>query len=178
MKECTKCKIVKDESEFYARRTAGKSGLDSRCKVCRRRTVKENYSLERNRKTKNKNRADWVKFFNQYYGSNPECSVCHKKLNWIHIGNKSEAVHWDHQHGKNNLDYSPSDWYPSHLCNEENQAIWLEFDFGILCHNCNKSLPTDNREQWVKNVINYVFGKNYGLLKLEQVELSPLDWEY
>lgn len=160
MKQCTKCLITKALSDFYARRTAGKSGLDSRCKECRKQLTKECYSIERGRATKSKNRIAWLAFFDSVYGQNPKCAVCNKDLSWTCVGNKSGSVHWDHRHGIGGLSYSPSDWYPSRLCNDKNKQLWLEFDFGILCHNCNKCLPTEGREEWVNNINRYVFGEN------------------
>jgi len=49
MKRCPKCKMVKDESEFY-KNVSNKDGLDSWCKVCRREANKKNYNSNRERR--------------------------------------------------------------------------------------------------------------------------------
>ena len=35
----------------------------------------------------------------------------------------------------------------------------LCFDFGMLCKNCNTSLPTENRLQFLDNITRYIKGK-------------------
>lgn len=42
MKACTKCKVEKDESEFWKKKR-GKNGLDAQCKDCNREYVKNWY---------------------------------------------------------------------------------------------------------------------------------------
>ena len=52
----------------------------------------------------------------------------------------------------------PSSWLQSHPATVKNQEIWKKCNFGRLCLQCNKSLPTKNRKQFIKNIVKYVFG--------------------
>lgn len=59
MKQCTKCKIIKEESEF-TKDKYGKDGLNGQCKQCRNEYFQQNkekmidYSVKYHRKHKEK----------------------------------------------------------------------------------------------------------------------------
>jgi len=87
------------------------------------------------------------------------CEMCGKEI-FYNGGNKATSIHFDHKSRKAPIKISPSTWLMSHQRNTKNELIWKSCDFGMLCERCNRHLPTDNREQFVKNAIKYVFGKN------------------
>ena len=98
----------------------------------------------------------WQKYFKHSYGHEPTCQVCSKQLTWD-IGDKLSIVNFDHRHGGNEvIRCSPSHWWKRRPCSPENVRIWQDCDFGILCHNCNRALPTKNRLAWIQSVVKYM----------------------
>lgn len=152
---CSNCKIEKPLNLFHKNKSRA-SGHDFYCKECRMKTVKYHYNPEQNRNLKSRYKNQWDSFFNKHYTSNPYCSICNKQLKWS-SSDKNLSVHWDHRHGKTDRYRGPNEWLTSRPCSEINIKEWLEFDYGILCHCCNKSLPTNDRAEWVRNVNKYVF---------------------
>jgi len=167
MKICCKCGQDKDLNEFPRSRNT-LDGLYSWCKLCNTESTQKYYLknrdlvLEKRRIQKQKNAESWCQFFDHYYGSNPRCEVCERKLIWMPKDktNCGLAVNWDHKHDNKNHNIKPSNWLHNHICNYENKATWLDFDFGILCVYCNGSLPTNNREKWISRVLKYLECKN------------------
>lgn len=72
MKTCTKCKLEKDESEFY-KRSKRRGGIASWCKICASidATVRQKANPEKHRKSTIK-----------WYKNNPE-KVKKNRLNWV-----------------------------------------------------------------------------------------------
>lgn len=149
---CTKCKEDKSIDYFYPNRTR-KDGYDHYCKECRKDTTNKRYCPTKQKQYKLDNRNAWLRFFQSHYGEIPHCEVCDSELSWMY-GGKNNTVHWDHRYGTNEC-RQPCDWYISRPCSEKNIAKWLSFRFGILCHDCNRKLPTDNRLEWLQKATKY-----------------------
>lgn len=88
-----------------------------------------------------------------------QCQICGRKI-IFNSGIRSESIHFDHKHSNTPIKKSPSTWLNAHGRNPKNEAVWISCDFGMVCHQCNKGLPTENRNQYVKNVCKYVLGVN------------------
>ena len=83
------------------------------------------------------------------------CEVCGKKITF-NSGTRNTTIHFDHRHeGMAIIKGSPSAWLMKNKRTPENETIWTSCDFGTLCINCNSSLPTKNRLEWVEKVLRY-----------------------
>lgn len=186
---CTKCGVVKHMKEFY-QDCHSSDQKTSWCKQCfknRYQQVKRIVKAQRDTKRReindsitkiwNKNILMWKEYFIKKYGDHPQCSVCNKQLNWFNV-DRSTAVCFDHRCGGNEpIKTTPRNFYERRPCITKHIDTWEECDFGILCVNCNSSLPTEGREEWVRNVNRYVFGNSDVTLLCINTELPPLDWE-
>lgn len=185
MKKCNKCDDIKPLDQFVARKR-NKSGYGATCKKCH---VKYMTRWKKNHPDKVrayckistiKYQDAWIDFFIKRYGDKPHCEICNKVLLWINDQNNMvDTVNFDHRHnGQENIITNPKQWINIRPCNDKNKKIFESCDFGILCISCNASLPTLDCEQWVRDVVKYVFGNNVGLSRLEKAA-SPLpDWDY
>lgn len=109
------------------------------------------------RKNQQSYKLKWIEFFKKRYEEKPRCQMCNKELKWK--GKKAEIVHFDHRNGgKVFIKCPPSTWIQGRPCTLNHQKTWNECNFGILCHGCNKQLPTLNRKQWLQDAIKYVNG--------------------
>lgn len=174
MKQCSICKKILPDKKFY-RRKNGK--LLSRCISCRReirKQLSEKLSIEE-RKGKNRQirmrkykqtyaaqcnsrasyKVQWVSYFIERHGYNPACQICGKKLKWGGFDKRGNVVHFDHKNRLSSIKGMPSGWINIHLCSPKNIATWEQCNFGILCLTCNRSLPTDNREEWLNKALQY-----------------------
>ena len=104
-------------------------------------------------------RSQWKEYFKWRYGHKPQCSICGKSLKWS-SDKISERVNFDHRHGKEPIKCSPQHWTASAPLSDKNIRLWNKCDFGILCCSCNNSLKTQNRKEYVKNIVKYVFGSD------------------
>lgn len=151
MKHCNKCSTSKPRDCFYKNKSK-KDGNDNLCKDCRNRAIKTYLSVsKRHLQYKQENANTWKTLFKNLYGISPPCQCCGVTLAWD--GPKKTVVHFDHRNGGSNV--RPSDWFYSRPCTQENIQKWHDFKFGILCHNCNKSLPTSNRFSWLQRALSY-----------------------
>jgi hypothetical protein len=176
-KKCSTCKVDKLPNEFYNSPT-GKFGKMAKCIPCYNTYQNIIYSKTKNsiRNKRNQNRSylniqsnkihksyvkKWKEFFIQKYGQNPKCQICSHELSWTQKHNKkSFVVHFDHRsEGKELIRISPSRWYGKIPCTESNIKIWQECNFGILCNQCNKKLPTLGRLEWLHKALKYSEGK-------------------
>jgi len=162
---CNSCGTMKSLSEYY-KDISCKSGYKEICKTCVSQKFKQYYlknKMKMNiqmREWRKKNNIQWKNWFEQKYGKNPKCEVCGKLLSWK-TKNRNKMVNLDHRGNKTKIIKSPSYWTWMHKCDVRNKQIFLSCNFGILCKACNRNLPTDNRKNWLKNVIKYTFGDNY-----------------
>ena len=87
-----------------------------------------------------------------------KCPIC-KSTIYFCRNNTPKAVHFDHRNGKIGLKkIRPTRWLSNNPWSKENEIKWLKFNFGSLCLKCNRSLPTNKRKEFVKNLVKYVFG--------------------
>jgi hypothetical protein len=149
---CSICKKSKPETEFYARK--GSKGIWCRCKSCekvRRTKYRGNYYYY------HKVKGQWLPYLKTKYGNPPKCQCCGKKLSWT-TKVRILMVHLDHQNGGEELiKRTPMSWVGKNRFCEKNTKIFELCDFGVLCHSCNKSLPTKNRAMWLKSVTDYIY---------------------
>lgn len=171
-RKCNTCQLVLSLFDF-PKDNSNNSGYAYRCKMCNRKKVRE-YNVKNpdqqkvyrmnnkdairamHRKKRDRYRKAWMAYFINKYGSDPICPLCDKTMTWIR-GNMLETVCFDHRHGDNEVE-SPSRWLSVHPCENEYIKIFESYDFGIICHACNKMLPTINREEWLLKANKYVFG--------------------
>ncbi len=171
LKECGICNIIKSYTEF-SRNKRGRLGLDDWCKLCRvkqRGQLPKNYQRdyysknpgrgrEQREKWRTKNCSDWYKYLRNRYNNHPQCECCGKKLSFgLGRARKSEVVCFDHRHeGVEKICGGPHSWIMNHTYNDKNVKIFESCDFGVLCHGCNKLLPTVGRRRWLEQAVNYV----------------------
>jgi len=166
MKRCYKCGKNKDTAEFYQNKRR-KDGLADQCIACQKVYLVDKKDLYKKTRTeyyqnnkdkvkkvkvryKLKTKLSWVKFFPKQ----PSCSICKKPLEY-YSGDKKTCVTFDHH--RNGLKINkPSNWLRSHPPTPHNIKIWESCNFGILCHQCNKMIPTENRKDWIDSAYNYV----------------------
>lgn len=157
---CSDCQSEKLIEEFTANR--GKS--IRRCKLCsikleklqKRKYYERNIQLAKIRTTANQadRIAEWALYLQNKY-SDPFCECCNKKLFWPGKG-KSGSVHFDHRHGGIEvITGGPTTWMRCRRPTLDNIAIFESCDFGILCDDCNRCLPTMNRGEWLKKALEY-----------------------
>jgi hypothetical protein len=85
--------------------------------------------------------------------------MCGKTI-FFNEKNPSKAIHFDHRfEGNEPIKGSPTKWLIGHERNKRWQRIWDECYFGYLCGDCNRCLPTKNREQFYLNLGRYLYGK-------------------
>lgn len=113
-----------------------------------RREEERNY-----RKQKRKNNLNsWKKIIPH----KTRCEICGRVIYYKALY-KMNSIHFDHRHeGKEPIKCNPSSWLKMHPRNKVNEALWIESDFGILCHMCNYRLPTRGRKDWVRRMNKYV----------------------
>ena len=99
--------------------------------------------------------ATWIGFIPEI----TQCQCCGKDI-FFCSGNKMKSIHFDHRHGSvDDLNKrSPNSWLRNHKRTPENEVIWKKQDFGMICHSCNISLPTENRVRFLRNAVRYVGG--------------------
>ncbi len=170
MKRCAKCKKNKSIDEFYKR---GNSYCIECTHLMNRKSYQKNKKWHRNYYKKNKDHIDevsreyatktksaWYEWLREEYGYPVKCSLCEKNLYFDHK-DKQLAPHFDHRNGEIELLKlkSPSGLFRWKI-NEEKKKLFKSCNFGILCDNCNKLLPSDvnKRKVIAKNLINYVEG--------------------
>lgn len=85
------------------------------------------------------------------------CQICGADIYFKYKEDKIRSIHFDHRHeGKELIKESPSRWLKDHPRTPENEKIWRDCDFGMLCHFCNYKLPTYYRKDWVNKMNKYV----------------------
>lgn len=165
MLKCSRCQKFKSHNKFYIDRSASR-GRCYECIECQKTRMKEIKLKEPIRIRKycmdnmKRNVASWKGFIPE----ETDCECCGKRIKFL-SGKKASSIHFDHRHGLN-LIKNPISWLWKHVFNEKNKAIWESCDFGMLCDQCNRRLPTENRSDFLKNACQYHFGeKNIHALK-------------
>lgn len=90
-----------------------------------------------------------------YIPQEANCEVCGKKI-FFKGHSLKETIHFDHKHENCVIQKIPAIWMSQHFRTEENQKIWESCEFGYLCARCNLGLPTKNRKEWIRKVVEYV----------------------
>lgn len=90
-----------------------------------------------------------------YFPKEAECKICGKKI-YFNQGNRTLAISFDHKTGNEIIKDHPSSWLRNNLRSQESEKIWESCNFGILCNRCNRFLPTKNRKEFVKKILEYV----------------------
>jgi 5-methylcytosine-specific restriction endonuclease McrA len=133
----------------------------------RRRKLMRGYALNYYRRNKTKALLSGKRYedrcLKSWEGFIPvqtQCQICGKTI-YFNRKDLNTSIHFDHRHGlltsiKNK---SPNQWLRKHKRTTENESIWRSNDFGTLCRVCNSHLPTNNRKEYVKQVLKYVFGE-------------------
>jgi len=101
-------------------------------------------------------RKNNLKSWKNFIPEKTKCQICGKPI-YFKALSKLNSIHFDHRHeGKEPIKDKPSRWLKQHPRNPENQCLWIQSDFGYLCHLCNYRLPTINRKDWVLKMNKYV----------------------
>jgi hypothetical protein len=154
-KLCRVCNAIKSLDQFEKHKQQ-KDGHTTRCMACRRIYMR----AYKSRTGQGYYLRDWIAYFeSELYGKNPQCEICDRSLDYTSRdgigGNNSDIVNFDHSTGCESIIIPPKRWLNAHPCNDTNKLIWASCHFGILCLQCNKSLPSINRDEWLKRVIEY-----------------------
>lgn len=84
------------------------------------------------------------------------CEICGKAI-FFNSKDTTRAIHFDHRrNGAETIVDCPFNWLQRHKRNPENEKIWQSCSFGFLCGVCNRSLPTKNRESFLRGAIKYM----------------------
>jgi hypothetical protein len=101
-------------------------------------------------------RSDSLKSWKGFIPYKTTCEICGKIIYYKAL-KKINSIHFDHRHeGKEPIKEEPSQWLKNHVRNKTNESLWIESDFGMLCHLCNYRLPTMGRKDWVIKMNKYV----------------------
>lgn len=146
MKKCPRCKKEKPRTKkYFYSDVSHLDGLSSRCRIC---------SLEDNRIRLQKYQSQWKKYFER--NAKSICQICRKQLSWFNKKrNQSDSVYFDHKHGyKSSKIRTPSHWLRYRPSSQKNRKIWESEDFGILCRDCNRILPSSPKRR--KQLSEYI----------------------
>lgn len=138
--------------------------IKNRIKILKKNSIyhKKNYLLNKDKikatvlKRKQKNILSWK----GYIPSKTNCQCCNKEI-YFNQRNCRNAIHFDHKDTNDDIKCNPTNWLERHIRNPENQKLWELCKFGMLCNTCNSFLPTKNREEFIKKIVKYVFGKDF-----------------
>lgn len=104
--------------------------------------------------------------------SRTTCGVCGKII-YFNRGNPRNAIHFDHRHGgKEAIKGSPARFLRDRKRTPEAEKIWLSCDFGMLCEKCNRSLPTENRIDFLIKALKYARQNEDGNPSRDNMERS------
>ena len=112
----------------------------------------------RSNKRRNSCRESWIGFM----PIETYCEVCEKKI-YFNGKIRANAIFFDHKRIDVPIKEYPSHWLASHYRTPENERIWKECNFGMLCRKCNLILPLKNRKEYIEHLINYL-RKTEGIL--------------
>jgi|SRR5665213_3469232 len=141
--------MIKNRKDYF-KTPAGKAAQRKYCTSVKGREVHRRFSISR---------------LNSWIGLIPrqaKCRGCGVVISYM-SGNQKTSIHFDHNNeGKEAIKVSPYTWLKRHLATPDNIVIWKSCNFGMLCQNCNKRLPTIGRVEWLRNMLEYATngGKN------------------
>ena len=163
-------KQKKSYKEYYQKNKEREKKNDKEYRQKNKERI-EKYQKEYRQKNKERiliqNRKSCRKFYQKnliswegYIPKETNCQICDRKI-YFNQNNKKDAICFDHKKENILIKGSPTGWLGFHLRTSENQKIWEGCDFGMLCNQCNQALPTKNREQFMKNVMKYIFKNKF-----------------
>lgn len=86
-----------------------------------------------------------------------QCQCCGRDI-FFNSRDGKTTIHFDHRHGGDGAIARPAAWLRTHPCTSANKMLWDPCDFGMLCIQCNTSLPTVDRKLFLRNAVKYVGG--------------------
>ena len=138
----------REEKRLYARRYY---------KLNKTKILQDIKTPELREKRRKQNRAREAESIKSWVGFIPlitQCQCCGKEI-YFNNKNKMKAIHFDHRRENAQHIKSPTHWLLLHPRTFDNELIWMNFDFGMLCHQCNAMLPTLNRKEWLEKAVAY-----------------------
>lgn len=105
---------------------------------------------EYNQKGYRKNLSGWEGFLPK----ETTCQVCGKSI-FFNSQNHNTSIHFDHRRGNEPIKGSPVLFLRNHKRTPEREAIWKSCDFGMLCQECNRMLPTEGRKEFLLQALRY-----------------------
>ena len=130
MKQCNKCKQIKDLSDFFKNKSK-KDGYQGHCKVCSNNAAKKTYKINSSSRLKtdlrNKNRRKYMQGIINSIKEGTFCSIC----------NESDISCLDFHHLNSNI----KEIAPTNLVNYGLESLIKELNKCIvLCSNCHRKL--------------------------------------
>ena len=145
MKQCSKCKEYKDESEFY-KHIKCKDGLFSSCKKCNDKHNKQYYKSNKNKWTGYSKRQTDTKYHKQYYLKNKE-KLLRQHYQWRENNKEKLEEYWQQPEVKERIRKYYKNYHKAHhkyiepilinckICNKEISTIQYHQKY---CKNCKK----------------------------------------
>lgn len=88
------------------------------------------------------------------------CQMCGRDI-YFNKGNFKNAIHFDHRNeGREVIKDNPTIWLRNHHRTLLYEKIWNSCNWGLLCSDCNRCLPSFNRKSFVINAVKYILGEN------------------
>jgi 5-methylcytosine-specific restriction endonuclease McrA len=142
--------------------TDRKYAIENRVKIAMYHKKHYRDNIERYRKNikawKEKNKQHYLKLLGSWEGFIPKettCQVCGKTI-YFNVRNHNLAIHFDHRRGNEVIMGSPALWLRGNRRTPEKEVIWKSCDFGMLCQNCNRMIPTNNRKEFLLKALEYI----------------------
>lgn len=106
-------------------------------------------------------------------GINHLCEICSKEIFFNNGKDSKFKVNFDHSNGgKEHIIEQPTNWLMSRKPKEINIKIWKSCNFGILCWDCNRRLPTLDRTNWLNKCNIYNNRKNNENIMCMSINIS------
>jgi len=97
-----------------------------------------------------------LKSWEGYIPKRTKCQMCGVSI-YLNSGDSATAINFDHRYGGTEVIKGyPTRWLISHKRNPKNEKIWKSCDFGILCRECNRRIPTIGRDKFLRNLNRYL----------------------
>ena len=139
---------IRIKNRLYRIKNREKNRQSSRQRHQMNKLEERNYRIE--------HRKNNLKSWQGFIPDKTKCQICGRII-YFKALNIINSIHFDHRHeGRELIKDSPSRWLKQHPRNKENEKIWIQSDFGYLCHFCNYKLPTKHRKDWVEKMNNYM----------------------
>lgn len=84
-----------------------------------------------------------------------QCQMCGIDI-YFGCKDRRKAIHFDHRDGSRHSFRTPYQFLVRGRRTPKREAEWKAFNFGMLCMTCNTRIPTDNRVQFLNNLIRYM----------------------